>query len=124
MSPDPGVALEAALGALGAAAGRGTHPAALFRLSPAEIVTVDRAGYAHVGKAELPAGLVEIADGEPERILRVEVARAVEVRHPELRPVAAFLDEHGIAAVAVVRDELLGGGAPGHPPSQPPRGRR
>ncbi len=106
MSPDPDVALESALGTLGAAAGRGTHPAALFRLAPVERVTVDRAGYAHVEKSDLPADLVDLADGEPERILRVEVARAVEVRRPELRPVSAWMDEHGLSALAVVRDEL------------------
>jgi DNA-binding NtrC family response regulator len=54
----------------------------------------------------VPADLVSIADGEPERVLRLEVARAVEVRHPELRPIVAWMEEHGIAATAVVRDEL------------------
>ena len=47
-----------------------------------------------------------VADGEPERILRVEAARAVEVRRPELRPLVAWLDQRGVAAIAVVRDEL------------------
>ncbi len=106
MSPDPDAALEAALGTLGAAAGRGAGAAALYRLAPPEVVTVDRAGYAHVEKAELPEGIVEAASGEPERILRLEAARAVEVRRPALRPVAGWMEQHGVAAVAVVRDEL------------------
>jgi hypothetical protein len=106
MNPDPDAALEAALMALSAAGGRGATPPALYRLSPPEVVTVDRAGYAHVEKAEVPAGLVEIAGLEPERILRVEAARAVEVRRPELRPIVAWLDQRAIGAIAVVRDEL------------------
>ncbi len=110
MNPDPESALESALGALGASVGRdggrGGSPAALFRFAPPEVVTVDRAGYAHVAKAEVPEGIVALADGEPERILRLEVARAVEVRRPELRPIVAWMEEHGAAALAVVRDEL------------------
>jgi len=106
MNPEPDAALEAALLALGTAGGRGATPPALYRLSPPEVVTVDRAGYAHVEKAEVPAGLAEIAGLEPERILRVEAARAVEVRRPELRPIVAWLDQRGLSAIAVVRDEL------------------
>ncbi len=126
MNPDPDAALESALGALGASVardgGRGASPAALFRLSPPERVTVDRAGYAHVEKAEAPAGLVAIADLEPERILRLEVARAVEVRRPELRPIVAWMEQHGASALAVVRDELDAIALlsiPPRPPSRP-----
>ena len=106
LHPDPDAALEAALLALGAAGGRGAVPSALFRLDPPEIVTVDRAGYAHVEKAEVPAELTAVADAEPERVLRLEVARALEVRRPALRPLVIWLDERGFAAIAVVRDEL------------------
>jgi transcriptional regulator with GAF, ATPase, and Fis domain len=112
LNPDPDAALEAALLALQrAAAERGAASeeaasAALYRVAPAEVVTVDRAGYAHIRRAELPARLLELADVEPERVLRVEVARAVEVRRPELRPIVAWLEERGVAAVAVVSDDL------------------
>jgi hypothetical protein len=106
MSPDPDAALEAALLALGAAGGRGATLPSLFRLAPPEVVTVDRAGYAHVEKADVPGGLLAVADAEPEGILRVEAARAVEVRRPDLRPLVAWLDQRGVAAIAVVRDEL------------------
>jgi hypothetical protein len=107
MNPDPDVAVEAALVALRDAAGRVTgRPPALHRITPAEVVTVDRAGYAHVERAPLPEGLLALADAEPERVLRVEALRAVEVRRPEVRPILAWLDEHAIAVAAVVRDEL------------------
>jgi transcriptional regulator with AAA-type ATPase domain len=112
MNPDPDAALEAALMALRTAAAwrragdPQTESAALYRLLPGEVVTVDRAGYVHTARAEVPERLVEFADLEPERVLRIEVARAVEVRRPELRPIAAWLEQRGIAAVAVVRDDL------------------
>jgi hypothetical protein len=106
LEPDPDAALEAALGALG-------DGAALFRLAPrhdgtlaGERTIVDRAGYAHIEKFEMPAELVAVADEEPERILRTEAARSVQVRRPDVRPVVAWLDRHDVAAMAVVRDDL------------------
>jgi hypothetical protein len=107
MNPDPDAALEAALAALREAAGDASgRPPALHRLAPPEVVTVDRAGYVHVQRGEVPAALLALAEGEPERVLRVEALRAVEVRRPDVRPVLAWLDEHAIAVAAIVRDEL------------------
>ena len=63
-------------------------------------MTVDRAGYAHTEPAEVPARLIELAQVEPERVLRVEAAEAVEVRRPEVRPLLAWLAE---------RDDRRGG---------------
>jgi len=106
LSPDPDTALESALLALRrATGGRDPRGAALYRLSPAAVITVDRAGYLHTEPAEIPARLVEIADAEPEGVLRVEAARAVEVRRPEMRPLLAWLEERDIQAMAMVRDE-------------------
>jgi hypothetical protein len=108
LRPDPDEALESTLMALRAAPGGGGASgaaAALYRINPAEVVTVDRAGYVHTDPAVLPAGLIELAASEPERILRVDAARAVEVRRADIRPIVAWLDEKGIAAMAEVRDE-------------------
>ena len=115
MNPDPDVALESALAALREAAGptssagstaqEGQAPPTLYRLDPAEAVTVNRGGFAQVQKAEVPARLLALADEEPERILRLEVLRAVEVRRPDVRPIIAWLERRGIAAAAVVRDD-------------------
>ena len=134
MEPDPDAALEAALLALRSAAARGAKTAdaaapALFRVTgpraasddarsrggSAEVITVDRAGYAHVDRAELPAQLVELAEHEPLFILRAEVARAVEVRRPELRPIVAWLDQRGFCAAALVRDDMSSIGLLGIP---------
>ncbi|WP_437536507.1 hypothetical protein WME79_16530 [Sorangium sp. So ce726] len=107
MNPEPEAALEAALSALREASDAGVAgqaPPALYLLSPPERVTVDRAGYAHTEPAEVPARLIELAQIEPERVLRVEAAEAVEVRRPEVRPLLAWLAERDIGVVALVND--------------------
>ncbi|WP_437491143.1 hypothetical protein WME75_15050 [Sorangium sp. So ce1014] len=107
MNPEPEAALETALAALRDASDAGTAgqaPPALYLLSPPERVTVDRAGYAHTEPAEVPARLIELAQIEPERVLRVEAAEAVEVRRPEVRPLLAWLAERDIGVVALVND--------------------
>lgn len=108
MSPEPETALEAALLALRGVAARVSRDdpgePALFRLNPPEVTIVDRAGYARVEKAEVPAGIADAAGAEPERVLRAEVARALEVRRPDLRPIVAWMDQRGLAAVALVRE--------------------
>lgn len=107
MNPEPEAALEAALSALREASDAGVAgqaPPALYLLSPPERVTVDRAGYAHTEPAEVPARLVELAQLEPERVLRVEAAEAVEVRRPEVRPLLAWLAERDVGVVALVND--------------------
>lgn len=110
MNPDPDIALEAALVALRETIGQTrvadkTATPALYRVAPAEMVTVDRAGFVHTQKAEPPLRLLELAENEPERILRIEVLRAVEVRRPEVRPLLAWLLERGISVAAIVRDD-------------------
>ena len=110
MNPDPDAALQSALGALRETIGRvptaeKAGSPALYRITPAEVVTVDRAGFLHTQKAEAPARLLELAEEEPERILRIEVLRAVEVRRPEVRPLIAWLVHREIAVAAVVRDD-------------------
>ncbi|WP_437329697.1 hypothetical protein [Sorangium sp. So ce381] len=107
MNPEPEAALEAALSALREASDAGVAgqaPPALYLLSPPERVTVDRAGYAHTEPAEVPARLIELAQIEPERVLRVEAAEAVEVRRPEVRPLLAWLAERDVGVVALVND--------------------
>ncbi|WP_437784963.1 hypothetical protein [Sorangium sp. So ce1097] len=107
MTPEPEAALETALSALreaSDAAMTGQTPPALYLLSPPERVTVDRAGYAHTEPSQVPARLIELAQVEPERVLRVEAAEAVEVRRPEVRPLLAWLAERDVGVVALVND--------------------
>ncbi|WP_437737079.1 hypothetical protein [Sorangium sp. So ce1335] len=107
MNPEPEAALETALSALREASDAGTAgqaPPALYLLSPPERVTVDRAGYARTEPSQVPARLIELAQVEPERVLRVEAAEAVEVRRPEVRPLLAWLAERDVGVVALVND--------------------
>lgn len=119
MNPDPDAALETALMKLealsparGFAKSSGTAgaeknalgSAALYRLAPPELVTVDRAGYMHTEAAEVPPRLIELASAEPEHILRTEVVRAVEVRRPDVRPLLTWLEQRGIGASALILD--------------------
>lgn len=104
--PDPDEALEEVLRALARAAPDGLAwlSPALFRLHPPEVVTVDRAGYGHVERGELPEGLVALAEGEPEGVLRAEVLRAAAVRRPDVRSMLAWLDERSFEAAAVLHE--------------------
>jgi transcriptional regulator with AAA-type ATPase domain len=103
MSGDPDVALPSALSALHELLGATDSGPTLYRLSPAEAVTVDRAGYVQAHEARLPSGLVELASEEPDRVLRTEAVRSVEVRRPEVRPLLQWFDQHSVGALAVVR---------------------
>lgn len=104
MTPDPEEALRAALFELRSVLGPGGEAPALYRFFPSEHLSVDRAGFLHIEKAEMPTRLVAMADEEPERILRIEVLHAVSVRKPEVRPLIAWMEENHIAAVSVVPD--------------------
>ncbi len=128
MNPDPDAALETALVKLqgltpargvvrttGQSASRGADIAAVtldqrhlsavvYRLAPPELISVDRAGYMHTEAAEVPPRLIELASAEPEHVLRIEIARAVEVRRPDVRPLLTWLEQRGIGAAALILD--------------------
>lgn len=104
MTPDPEEALRRALFEMRGVLGTDGEPAALYRFFPPERLTVDRAGYMQTVKAEVPARLVSLADGEPERVMRYEALASVAVRRAEVRPLMAWMEERGILAVSVVRD--------------------
>ena len=128
MNPDPDAALETALVKLqgltpargvvritGQSASRGADTAAItldqrhlsavvYRLAPPELISVDRAGYMHTETAEVPPRLIELASAEPEHVLRIEIARAVEVRRPDVRPLLTWLEQRGIGAAALILD--------------------
>lgn len=104
--PDPDEALEEVLRVLARTApdGRTWLSPAFFRLHPPEVVTVDRAGYGHVERGELPEGLAALAEGEPEGVLRAEVLRAAAVRRPDIRSMLAWLDERSFEAAVVLHE--------------------
>jgi hypothetical protein len=105
LHPDPDVAVRDALATVRSLLPGESASPVVFQVSPAEMLTIDRAGYVHAQEAEAPEHLYEIADGEPERTVRTEVLRALEVRRPDLRPLVQWLDARGLLSVTLVRDE-------------------
>jgi hypothetical protein len=105
LQPEPDAAIQAALMALGQALSTPGARPELWRASPAEVLSVDLAGYLHVDDAEAPERLYELALGEPERTLRAEVLKALEVRRPDVRPLSAWFDARRAFAATVVLDE-------------------
>lgn len=105
LQPEPQAALRAALLALEPVASpRGGRPE-IWRRDPAEVMSVDVAGYLHQTRAEAPEKIYEIGLGEPERTIRTDVLRALEVRHPEARPLLAWLESREAYSATLVVDE-------------------
>ncbi|MCL2823587.1 MAG: hypothetical protein FWD57_06315 [Polyangiaceae bacterium] len=105
LHPDPDIALRDALSTVQALLPGDSASPAVFQASPPQILLIDRAGYVHVHKGEAPTLLHEIAENEPERAVRTEVLHALEVRRPDLRPLAQWMDARGLVSVSLVRDE-------------------
>jgi hypothetical protein len=105
LQPEPDSAIQAALMALGRVLSTPGARPELWRTDPAQVLSVDLAGYLHVEAAEAPERLYELALGEPERTLRAEVLRAREVRRADVRPLAAWFDARRAFAATVVLDE-------------------
>lgn len=76
----------------------------LWLLHPTRVVTVDPAGYLRERAAELPAGLFDVALGEPYATLRTSVLRALEVRRADLRPLLAWLDQRDAIFATVIAE--------------------
>ena len=102
---DPETSVASALAALRAAAGTSAESPELWSLHPTRVLTIDAAGYARERDAELPPLLVEVAAGEPEATLRIELLEALLVRRPDLRPLARWMDERGALAATLVTRE-------------------
>jgi two-component system response regulator FlrC len=102
---DPDDAIRSTLLALRAPGGAAAASPQLWILGPTRVTTVDAAGYAREREAEMPEELVLVAGGEPEATLRVDVLDALEVRRPELRPLAKWLNDRGALLATVVACE-------------------
>ena len=76
----------------------------LWLLHPTRVLTVNAAGYLQERSAELPAGIFEIALGEPYATLRTSVLRALEVRRADLRPLLAWLDQRDAIFATVIAE--------------------
>jgi hypothetical protein len=105
LQPEPDAAIRAALAALQTASRDPNAKPELWRDDPEEVLSVDIAGYLHVTKAKAPERIYALAEGEPERTLRVEVLRALEVRRPEVRPLLAWFEARGAFSATLILDE-------------------
>ncbi len=104
-APEPRQAVMLALVAVRDGLGADEGPAAFYRFASSDRWTIDRAGYLHVEMGEVPNAFVERLLGEPERIVSVEVLRALEVRHSEVRAWIVWLDSRHAGAAALVLDD-------------------
>ncbi len=103
--PEPEAALSQALFALTKASPSPNARPELWRTSPPAVLSVDIAGYLHEKPAEAPERLYTLALEEPERTLRAEVLRQLEVRRPEVRPILSWLESRHAASATVVVDD-------------------
>ncbi len=99
---DPHDAIQATLLALRAPEGAGAPSPELWTFAPIRVTTVDAAGYLHSRDADLPETLMLVAAGEPEATLRADVLDALEVRRPEIRPLARWMNERRALIATVV----------------------
>jgi hypothetical protein len=99
---DPDEAVRGVLLALRAPGGPAAASPELWTFSPTTVTIVDAAGYARAREAEMPEALLLVAVGEPEATLRVDVLDALEVRRPELRGLAKWMNDRGALLATVV----------------------
>lgn len=76
----------------------------LWLLHPTRVLTVNAAGYLQERTADLPAGIFDVALGEPHATLRTSVLRALEVRRADLRPLLAWLDHRDALFATVIAE--------------------
>ncbi len=104
LQPEPDAALTAALYALDQATRDSSARAEIWRNHPEEVLSVDVAGYLHVERGEAPARLYDVAQSEPERTLRADALREVEVRRPDVRGLRAWFEARDAFSATVVVD--------------------
>lgn len=97
-------ALPLVLSCLREPAGAAASSPELWTLVPARVMTIDAAGYAREREGEIPPELLAVASAEPEATLRIETLSALEVRRPDLRPIARWMDTHtALLAIVITR---------------------
>ncbi len=77
----------------------------LWRMDPPEVLSVDVAGYLHTEAGAAPGAVYELAQLEPERMLRREVLAELLVRRPDVRGALAWMDSRDAFGATLVCDE-------------------
>ena len=104
LEPEPDAAIQATLLALTKATHVVGNRPELWRASPPEVLSVDRAGYLHSEHSSAPERLHELALAEPERTLRREALEAAQVRYPEVRPILAWFEARRAFSATLIVD--------------------
>jgi hypothetical protein len=105
LEPAPDAALQAALHALARVSTTPGARAEIWRNHPGEVLSVDVAGYLHVEPGEAPERLYELGLSEPERTLRADALREVQVRRPEVRGLVGWFDARDAFSATIVTDD-------------------
>jgi hypothetical protein len=105
LQPEPNAALRATLIALGRITLTQDARPQIWQRDPGEVISVDVAGYLDVTRAEAPATIYELGMAEPERTLRSDVLRTLEVRRPEIRGLLAWMQARSAYSATIVVDE-------------------
>jgi len=105
LDPDPNTAIAGTLRALKRVSKAPTAIPQLWRIDPAGVISVDVAGYLHESEAQVPDGLCQLALEEPERTLRADTLRALQVRRSDVRPLLAWYEARGAYSATLVLDE-------------------
>jgi len=105
LQPEPDAALTAALYALDQATRDTSVRAEIWRSHPEEVLSVDVAGYLHIEPGEAPERLYDVASSEPERTLRADALREIQVRRPDVRGLVAWFEARDAFSATVVVDQ-------------------
>ncbi|MDB4945754.1 MAG: two component, sigma54 specific, transcriptional regulator, Fis family [Labilithrix sp.] len=100
---DTRAAISKALARIREAAGHNAQNPELWMFHPTRVCTVDAAGYLQERPAELPLLLLDLCEGEPGGMVRVDVLSALEVRQAELRPLLRWLEVRGALFATLIK---------------------
>ena len=95
LEPEPSDALRASLSELSRIHPNARSRSELLNIDPPIAQFVDVAGQLHERPAVLPDNLTELAAGEPEHTLRLDVLRAVQIRRADVRPLVSWFENQG-----------------------------
>lgn len=105
LEPEPSDALRAALSELSQIYPNARSRSELLNIDPPIAQFVDVAGQLHERPAVLPENLTELAAGEPEHTLRLEVLRAVQVRRADVRPLVSWFENQCAFCATLLQSE-------------------
>ena len=77
-------------------------PTSSAEIPQGRVTTIDAAGYPREHEGQIPSDLLRVALSEPEATLRTEILSALEVRRPDLRALARWMEDRGAFLATVI----------------------